>query len=695
MFLLRPIHKILLIVFFTIVVNLLCADEMPDKSAPSNDSTTIGNLLGEARNSWQDVSKTLGLCAQASEIANRSNNKRLQLQTYFNIGVVHLEFYKNYNQTLSYLIKALELAKEVKDSVFIQRCYQTIGNTYSDLYELSLGTEDFKDAESNLFKALEINMILSKRKGIISVFTANNYVNLSDLYLKKQDDSLSLFYAQKAYDIYSKGSDGGGTDLASGNICHALLLRARKTKNRNDYLLCKEKFMTHYHRFALDRKDSKAQFDSLPGGSKFWASFNLHNHYMSMAEISIALNEGVQQFSEIIDKAKFYAQGSKNITLLINALKMESNYFEKTKPGYSLELKNKIVALQDSAYILEARKKNETLKAIFLFNRKEIEYNKVEAESKLKSAELDAEKNQLRVKNTLLVISVISIVIFCVFLFYLFSLNKKLNAKNKLVSEQRELILTKNRQITDSINFSKIIQDEILFSKEKLKDHLGEHFLLYLPKDIVSGDFYFIKENKSQLFVAVIDCTGHGTSGAMMTLHANSLLQPVFEAVTSEDSADYMNELNARVQSGFFATNDFEYGAKFGMDVSLLVINKKTKTASFCSTNHPLLIKTPTELKEFKPKKSTLAYSSEKYTSFGFEISNNWLYYLFTDGYYDQKGGEGAKKYLYKNFKELLSKHSETSMDVQLRTLNEEHLKWRGPYRQTDDITVLGFKLNL
>ena len=654
--------------------------------AINNDSLLITNILSELRNNWQDVPRVLSLCSKASEIATNSNDKKLLSSTYYKIAVVNLEILKNHNQTLAYLIKALAIADEIKDSSGIERCYQAIGNTYSDLYDISGNEEDFKDAEKNLLKALKIN-----RNLLIEHRLANNYCNLSDLYLINKDGERSLFYATEAGKVYTRNKDIGGLRLTNSNICRSLLMFANKTGNKKDYINCRNKFKEYYNSTGLNV--SKEKFDSVAPDGKFWLMLNLSIYYTYMAEIEEFLGDHPKQFNDLTDSAEYFSSQTKNIKNLVYVLKIKAKHFEKLQPVYSLQIKNKIIRLLDSNYVIETQKKNESLKAIYQFNQNEAQYAFVQAENKMKSIELISEKKQNDVKNKLLVTSIISIIIFCAFLFYFISLNKKLNFKNKLVSEQKEVIQIKNKQITDSVNFSKIIQDEILYSNINLKNYFKDYFLMYLPKDIVSGDFYFVEEKDDKLIIAVIDCTGHGISGAMMSLHANSLLQSVFENTASDNSAVYMDELNKSVQSIFSSVDNNEFTSKFGMDVSLLIINKVSKMASFCSTGNPLFVKTIKDFREFKPQKATLTYSNEKYNSLDFEVNSENQYYLFTDGFYDQKGGENGKKFMFKNFKELISANSHLNLNEQNNEIMKIFLEWQRKHAQTDDITIIGFKV--
>lgn len=656
------------------------------------DSLRIDSLILEIQNNWQSVPKTLNQCAQVISIIEEIGDSSFLSLTYYRLGVVHLELHKNYNQTLKYLVRSLTICKALNDSTLLQRCYQTIGNTYTNIFATSKSSKDFNDAELNLKKALEINLIRGKKGGLISVYIGNNYINLSELYLKKGDDTLSMKYASEAKRIYELLNEKSGMLLAIGNMSQSSLIHARKTGRVEDYQASKKRYLEYFEKNEVLCKGVKLNFDTLPGNQKFNTAISLADYFLSLAEINFNLNEK-SEFEKCIQLAENYAVKSQQIELLISVYSLKSKCYKGINPKLYESTKTRLFTLLDSAYILEAKKKNEILKETYESTEREIAFTNVENENKLKTIEIAAEKKQGTIKTVLLTISIISIIVFCILLFYLYRFNKELTFSSGQVSQQKELIQIKNQQIIDGINVSKLIQDEILFLKCNLNDYFKEHFLIYLPKDIVSGDFYIVKRIKEYLIVSVVDCTGHGTSGAMMSLHANSLLLSLFESKVNDKSAHYLNKLNEEVKKGFFLNNAIENSSKFGMDIALLIINLEKHEASFSSTNQPLLVIEKNELKELKPAKQTLAYFNDLYQSFEFKITNESKFYLFTDGFYDQKGGSDSKKYLYKNFKNVILKTSHLSFNNQGSELLGVFKEWKNENRQTDDVTLLGFTL--
>ena len=252
----------------------------------------------------------------------------------------------------------------------------------------------------------------------------------------------------------------------------------------------------------------------------------------------------------------------------------------------------------------------------------------------------------------------------------------------------------KNKEITDSISYAKNIQQAILQSDSFLKTNFKDGFVLYQPKDIVSGDYYFFYENEENKYVAAIDCTGHGVPGALMSVIANSLLKEVFynKALTKPDEILYVldellfESLNKNRQG------EIRYD---GMDISLCAINKKTNVLNFAGAMRPMFIVREGEMTEIKGSKYPLGYYFEKkeFTLNTMQLNEFDQIYLTTDGYADQFGGNKNKKLNRKAFKELLLSLSGMNGDEQNSFLEYSLKNWKQDEEQTDDVLVIGFTI--
>lgn len=266
----------------------------------------------------------------------------------------------------------------------------------------------------------------------------------------------------------------------------------------------------------------------------------------------------------------------------------------------------------------------------------------------------------------------------------------------KKKAEQRTLeinrtLTEKNKEITDSISYAKKIQQAILQSDSFLKTNFKDGFVLYLPKDIVSGDYYFFYENEENKYVAAIDCTGHGVPGAFMSVIANSLLKEVFynKKLTKPDEILYA--LDDLLFESLNKNNQDEIRYE-GMDMSLCAINKKTNVLSFAGAMRPIFLVSNNELIEIKGSKYPLGYYFEKkeFVLNTIQLKENDRLYLTTDGYADQFGGNKNKKLNRKAFKELLLSLNGMEGDEQNSFLDYALRNWKQDEEQTDDVLVIG-----
>jgi serine phosphatase RsbU (regulator of sigma subunit) len=254
------------------------------------------------------------------------------------------------------------------------------------------------------------------------------------------------------------------------------------------------------------------------------------------------------------------------------------------------------------------------------------------------------------------------------------------------------LLSVKNKEITDSINYARRIQNAILPPVEALTATFPDSFILYKPKDIVSGDFYWIAENENDVLIAAVDCTGHGVPGAFMSIVGYKLLNQIVvdKGIVQPDLV--LNELSKGI-SEFFRKNQPE--TKDGMDISLCKINKHNHQLQFAGALHSLYLFHKNQFHEVKGNKIHIGdyNESNRYTHHSFDLTAGSSFYLFTDGYADQFGGLDGKKFKYKMFQQLLGSLQSRSMKEQSEILDETIEDWRGDLEQVDDIMVIGVRM--
>jgi serine phosphatase RsbU (regulator of sigma subunit) len=271
--------------------------------------------------------------------------------------------------------------------------------------------------------------------------------------------------------------------------------------------------------------------------------------------------------------------------------------------------------------------------------------------------------------------------------------NLEIEKQRDLATDQRDMIFEQKKEITDSINYAERIQRSLLPQSAILKSVLPEHFIFFKPRDVVSGDFYWIAEKSHVIYAAAVDCTGHGVPGALMSMLGISFLNEIVNKAEEISPDEILNQLRISIikvlrQSGKVGES------RDGMDVSLLAFNKLKMELKFAGANNPLYHFRGNNFNEYKGNKMPVGIHEhmEEFTCNTLEIIKGDTVYLFSDGYADQFGGPKGKKFMYSNFKKLLLDLQPKSMCEQLTIISSTMENWRGSKDQVDDIVVIGIR---
>ena len=268
-------------------------------------------------------------------------------------------------------------------------------------------------------------------------------------------------------------------------------------------------------------------------------------------------------------------------------------------------------------------------------------------------------------------------------------LEGKVKERTATVVAQKEELARKNEDITDSIRYAKRIQFAILPEKSPYPDT----FILFKPKDIVSGDFYWFTEVGDKEFFSAVDCTGHGVPGAFMSIIGHNSLSKIVREYGILEPGKILNQLNKEVLETLHQRSD-AWDVYDGMDLALACYNRKGNYLEYSGAFNPLYLVRDGELLETKADKQSIGRSSFKtdaeFTNHRIDIQEGDTVYLFSDGYADQFGGEHRKKFKYNNLKETILKIQKESMSQQRAIMDHTIEKWRGDHDQLDDILVIG-----
>lgn len=278
--------------------------------------------------------------------------------------------------------------------------------------------------------------------------------------------------------------------------------------------------------------------------------------------------------------------------------------------------------------------------------------------------------------------------------------NRLLQEQNGEIEKQRDLANRQKQKITDSILYAKRIQNAILPPEKMLKDLLQDYFIYYKPRDIVSGDFYWLTQKENVLIMAAADCTGHGVPGAFMSMLGIAFLNEIVNKIAinkhirSLQASEILQELRSQVINSLHQTGE-RSDQKDGMDIALCIIDFDEKRMQFAGAHNPLFVIRNNEIMQFQGDKMPVSYHKNNnlpFTQHYIDLQRGDTFYIFSDGYTDQFGGDEGMKFLQSNFKNLLLKIHTLTMNEQKMILEKTFEEWKGKREQVDDVMVIGFR---
>lgn len=294
----------------------------------------------------------------------------------------------------------------------------------------------------------------------------------------------------------------------------------------------------------------------------------------------------------------------------------------------------------------------------------------------------------------------ISYFIFLTFLIYVIVtqytryLRGVIKLKTKEIRRQKEIVEHKNEEIMDSIKYAERIQAALLPPKEILEELRTEHFILFKPRDIVSGDFYWFREIGSFIVIVAADCTGHGVPGAFVSMLGMAFLNEIAVQINEVKANDILNKLRAQVIKSLRQTGK-EGESKDGMDIALYVIDRKNMKLQFAGANNPLILIRNGEIIQVKGDRMPIGYHivMDEFKNNELDIEKSDMLYTFSDGYQDQFGGKDGSKFKIKKLKELMVEICNKPVGEQHIILDETIEKWKGTEEQIDDILLIGVRI--
>ncbi len=265
--------------------------------------------------------------------------------------------------------------------------------------------------------------------------------------------------------------------------------------------------------------------------------------------------------------------------------------------------------------------------------------------------------------------------------------------QTELKKSKQKIEISHDNTLAD-IRYAQTIQKSLLTSKNIIDKYFENYFIIYNPKDLVSGDFYYVVKKNKYIIFAVADCTGHGVAGGFISMLGISYLHEIVSIQEVNNAGTVLERLREKVKSTFVT---FGSENPNGMDIAFCTIDTKTNILQYSGAYNPLFIIRENKIIEYKATRNPIGFNpvEKEFENHEIQLQNNDLIYLFSDGFQDQIGGEKGKKYLSKNFKKLIVQNSHLPMDEQKTNLERTIKEWKGDLEQVDDITIMGVKWHI
>jgi serine phosphatase RsbU (regulator of sigma subunit) len=604
-------------------------------------------------------------------------------------------------KSLQYVLEAEKLA--LKTNYKIHKVYSALSRRYLSLY-------DFKRSSDYAHLTLkEAKKIKGDERHTLE---GTIYEILSSINTQNGNIGLAIKYQKEAIDAFQNLDDKEDYWIANINLAKTYVNQLNYEQALKTYALCEKNIeqIIQYSTYVYNgiavcyKKTGKLEkaieyYEKAKNAVHKYApndisSIAVVQNNIGLVQISMGhYLSAIINFSEALE---IFKKIEDQISITEVYYNLAESYKLNGQPLKSNEYLSKYVDLKDSIFDAESKE---------IVNELSIKYETEKKEQENKILSKENENKQLVIYFSTGGIAMVLLILLIILRNNRIKqrINQQLKEKNKLIEEQKEiveeqhnLLEEKNKEITDSIKYAERIQGAILPPEQKWNYILPSSFVLNKPKDILSGDFYWVADTETHIFVAAADCTGHGVPGALISIVNFNLLNKAVLEKSLTCTAEILDTVNIWLTESL--NQDKENSTiKDGMDISLISINKQNGKIEFTGANNPLYLFSGDEMIEIKGDKFPVgAFIDEEIRHFTTQEINPKFgdtIYLFSDGFADQFGGPNGKKYKYKTFKELLFRAKELPIIEQKEFLYQEFKSWKGKIEQTDDVLVIGLKI--
>lgn len=669
-----------------------------------NDSIKFSLYNSLARLSLQTApEKSMQYAREMFVFAVNRKNKLQEGMSLNIIGIIHRNL-GNYDSAMHYYNVSLKIREELNDK-------KGIGASHNNLGLLDFHRGNYSNAIEHFLVTLKIYESMTDSMGSIThrkaIAQANN--NLALVHHEQGNYDKALQYYLEFFKINEMMNDKHSMGVSLNNI-GVVYEKKKDFKNAMDYFTrsievrkeigdkrgiadCLNNLGSLYSDMKQNEKSLDYNLQALRMREELEDKGGVALSHNNIARLFVEMknfNKAIDSYSKSLELGK--EMGDKDIIMgAYSGLATSYAGLEKFEKAYSYH--QEYADMRDSILNEESLKQQHEMEAKYESEKKNTQIDLLKKQQEIKKLEQESElSRQKQWRNTFIV----GFISFFIIAFVLYNRNQFKQKANVLLEKHNKLIEEKNKDITDSIRYAKRIQEAIFPPEELIKKLLPDSFIFYKPKDIVSGDFYWVEHTENKILFAAVDCTGHGVPGAFMSIVGNNLLNEAVHEYRLSKPSHILDFLNKGVSSTL--RQEVENSkVKDGMDIALCAWDKKENKLEFSGANNPIYFARENQLNIVLGDRHSigifLGEEIKQYKNNEMQIQKGDVVYIFSDGLADQFGGEKGKKFKYKRLRELLLSIHSLPMDEQKELLDRKFEEWKGNFEQVDDVLVIGVRV--
>ena len=668
----KKFFTLLILVFFaSYCSSVFCQEEVKELQkqlkSEKNQLKRIDLLIELSKTVYyNDFNQSLNYAEKAKELIDIQKptvelKSKKALATNI-IGVCYLNLGKH-DKAIENCLQSLNIAEEIKDSVRMGKALNNLGMIYG--YK-----EEYDKSNEYFLQSAALAEQLNDFDG-----AAISYSNVSASYYDLGDKEKGNLFYDKAMELYKKVNDDYG-------IASLYLIKGNELRKDKKY----KKALKYYDLSESIYQDLDV-LESLIDVYHYKAQ--LYNKVKQTRKALEYSNKSLQLAQELESPHSLSLAYS-----ILSAVFEKAGQYEKALDAYK-----SYVAWNDTVFNQKSESLITEMQAKYNYEKEERENKILKQKAAIDQLEIENKQKLLETSKIIVISIAVGVLLLALLVFVLYKQNKlkeetnsKLVEVNNEISKAKQIIEEKNNDITSSIEYAKYIQQAILPKKEYINKCFSDTLLLLLPKDVVSGDFYWFQKFGKYSVLVLADCTGHGVPGGFMSMMGVELLNQVLSDPSVLEAGQALEEIDKRIRKNLNHVGS-ERQQNDGMDMALCIFDTEEKTIQYAGANSPLVFIRDGELERIVPDKFGVGGATEQTKTFKthqFKVKDNDIFYMYSDGYPDQFGGPKNKKFMRKRLLNLLLEISNSPMEKQKKELLKVFYSWKGDLEQIDDVSIVG-----